>query len=132
MDADRLTPRSQSVNALKIWMLGCTMMIIAALSEYGIILFIRGRLRHHLKCLFALKCKNKRADILKDKNENGETRNQNIIMQESFVQDVARNEYNKKYNEINESLRKLDYISLIIFPIMYFTFIIVYFLNFRQ
>lgn len=132
MEADRLTPRSQGVNALKVWMLGCTMMIIAALSEYGIILFMKGRLHHHLKCLFALKCQNKRVATLKDKNENEETRNQNIILQEFFVQEVARNGYNKKSNEINESLRKLDYISLIIFPIMYCTFIIVYFLNFRQ
>ena len=132
MDADRLTPRSQSVNALKIWMLGCTMMIIAALSEYGIILFMKGRLHHHLKTIFALKCKHKRVDILKDKNENGETLNQNIIMQEFSVQEVARNGVNKKSNDINESLIKLDYISLIIFPIIYFTFIFVYFLNFRQ
>ena len=84
MEADRLTPRSQSVNALKIWMLGCTMMIIAALSEYGIILFGKGRLYHHLKCLFGLKCKNKRVNTLKDKNENGQTCNQNIIMKEFF------------------------------------------------
>ena len=132
MDADRLTPRSQSVNALKIWMLGCTMMIIAALSEYGIILFMKGRLHHHLKCVFALKCKNKRVDIIKDKNENGEAHNQNIIMQEFSVQEVARKGYNKKSNEINESMRKLDYISLIIFPIIYLIFIIVYFLNFKQ
>ena len=95
------------------------MMIIAALSEYGIILFMKGRLHHHLMGIFPFQCKTKRVDTLKDKNDNGETRNQNIIMQEFFVQEVARNGYNQKSNEMNENLRKLDYISLIIFPIMY-------------
>ena len=140
MEADRLTPRSQGVNALKIWMLGCTMMIIAALSEYGIILFMKCKSQHNLKFLSSVTCVNKTKDDIKESSKNDEKCYQNIVMLEEkdsfnktkhlFVQEIEKRRLINKTNRIDETLRKLDFISLILFPIVFVIFIIIYWLSF--
>ena len=45
MDALSSAPMSNGANAINIWMLGCVVMVFAALCEYGVILFIKSRQR---------------------------------------------------------------------------------------
>ena len=139
MEVDRSSPRSKGVHGIKIWMLGCTVMIIAALSEYGIILFLKCRKQHRMTV--ARICNNSaKKSIGSSKNKMEEDfinrSYPKIIMvgqgesldkpKRLFVSEVpgkiASNTF--KGNDLN--LRRIDFISLTIFPITFIIFIIFY------
>ena len=139
MEVDRTSPRSKGVNGIKIWMLGCTVMIIAALSEYGIILFLKCQQQHNMTV--ARLCNNstkKCRGISKDKMEDDFTNKSNlkIIMvgqaesldntRDLFVGNFPERISSNTFKKNDSKLRKLDFISLILFPITFVIFIIFY------
>ena len=139
MEVDRSTPRSQGVNGLKIWMLGCTMMIIAALCEYGIILFMKFRSQYQPNCYLSMCGKETKTDV-KENVEHDKIQYENMMLEKSlkfdetkkglFKQEITKKSCQNKLQWTDKGLRRLDFISLIVFPIVFSTFIVLYWFSF--
>jgi hypothetical protein len=139
MEVDRSTPRSKGVNGIKIWMLGCTVMIIAALSEYGIILFLKCRNQHTMTVpRLCNKATQKSKGSPKHQKEDDFIHRPypKIIMvgQEElldktrrlFVSEGPEKIAGNTFKRNDLKLRRLDFISLILFPMTFGIFIIFY------
>ena len=135
LDASHEAPESQGVNSIEIWIISCVLMVFAALSEYGLLLFIKFR---------------KSAPIQKDshkpgiqngfRDDNGGKNNFNInTMGHSKGQRSAvfplcdEKDRNTSHHATTSDLdttllilRKIDYICLYLFPITFSLFVIIY------
>ena len=107
-------PDTSGVSAVGIWMIACIIMVVGALTEYGIILYITMR-----------KTCSKTPDN-QSLNSIGFTNDNN-----NFAQD--QNQYhNRKEISCRALLRKIDFVSLVTFPILFLSFVMVYFIVFLK
>ena len=140
MDKGSSIPRAKHCNGIQIWMLGCTMMVIAALAEYGIILFIKFIAENHTK--MENKNKNGVKPKLKDDNEhmypkqhnaNNNTDVDSEILAKSrclFARDKKENGDNPEFINNVSDYRIIDFVSLIVFPIAFLIFVMGYCVSF--
>ena len=129
----------KGINAIEMWMLFCVVMVFAALTEYSLILmikFMKGipmQYLNHLKLDSnyvihnenALKNKNTmKKDTLVDGVQHSQTFDITKKKNGFIAEDITN-----ASNEIKSTilfLRKLDLLSLLIFPIIFFLFISIY------
>ena len=101
-------PQTSGISAIGIWMIACIIMVFGTLTEYGIILYIM---------------------ITKPSYEtliNQSTNSVGII--EAFTnasQDQIQHHLSKESSRL-ALLKKIDRISSIMFPMVFFSFIILY------
>ena len=107
IDVESSAPESHGLDAIEIWMIACNLMIFAALSEYGLVLFI----------MF------KKTKVIGKKNKKRRQCNR-----------VGGNSVDGGKNNVDEGSvteRKIDLISLILFPIAFSIFISIYCLTYK-
>ena len=140
MDVGSSTPRAKRINGIQSWMLGCIVMVIAALAEYGIILLIKFLDENNLKIWE--NCKNIEKTKSKDANEDvyRKQQNKNDVTVDSgdtlahhrlwFMREKNANVASLEDKASTPNFRKIDSISLIVFPIAFFVFIMAYWFSF--
>lgn len=123
-------------------MLGCHGMMIAALSEYGIILSIKFKNDGNMKV--GRRYKKEENGSSKDAKEKGNTKQHITKVMDCGIKETltrTQNEFISKEDEAGENLevkenisnpRRLDCISLILFPVAFLIFIVVYWFSFRN
>ena len=105
MEVTSATPRTKGVNGIQSWMLGCTVMVIAALSEYGVILFIK-----FMK--IGIKHNGENQKMFENVGQRHNKQHNTNITEENFLR-----------------LRSIDLFSLIAFPIAFSIFTLAYFFS---
>ena len=135
IDINATSPKSERVNAVTIWILYCILNVFLALSEYGLILFIkfqRGRSLSKSTCLNHQSQKIK-LDVRPKGSKSG------------YVDNLSRNELknNGTDNGLDRSviqtsndatnrcgqcvdLTKIDIVSMVVFPTSFLVFNVVY------
>ena len=103
------SPKARRVNAIEVWLLSCCSMVFAGLCELGIILLIKLQKGIPLEKL-------KHLENLYDHN-----RSQNINQTDGM-----------SLNATLLTLKKIDCISLVLFPTVFGIFTYVYFALFLQ
>ena len=134
---------SASLNAVGIWMVSCIVMVFSALSEYGFLLYIM---------TYQLRTKNNSQDRLKDSKNNrifasmgtihsqnrrekgGLSENKESRQTEGDLSDQNHADNPSIPNEIKlqNKMRKIDSASLFLFPLVFFSFIVVYLVVFLK
>ena len=130
-------PNTNGVNAVGVWMISCIVMVFSALSEYGLLLYIM---------TYQRKTKNNDKEILNSSNKN------RIFVPMATISSLNRNEKdlvsenkesNQKQDDLNDqnhadnppmatetklknTMGKIDSISIFLFPLVFFSFIVVY------
>ena len=136
-------PNTNGVNAVGVWMVGCIIMVFSALTEYGILLYI---MTYKLKlqgnncvCLndgnddrifvpmstISSKNRNKRGTVFMTKE---------MIQKNNGVTDQKRFKTASIANAMKQEnmMRKIDSVSLFLFPLVFFCFSVVYLVVFLK
>ena len=133
MDINSTAPKSEGTNAIEIWILYCILMVFSALMEYGLILWIKF---YGYKKIVANCPPNENEHFCKCKilhstdhvGGNDWTRNE--------VGDILNNEMSNSTNNVRTTpierfdVKTIDKVSIIIFPISFIVFNIVYWVTF--
>ena len=100
-------PNITGVSAIGIWMLACIIMVFGALVEYGGILYLSTR---------------------KETNSNSTNRTEKSVGSRENKIEVEEVTRHQKNHEMNREIfvEKVDSVSLVMFPIIFFVFISVY------
>ena len=136
MDAQRAAPTSEGVNAIGIWMLTCVTMVFAALSEYGMILFIKfwygtaianngfGRnvSEENKRKLFITK--SSAIGIFEVKGVNSAQRGDSNVCEND--DECTSKKATTKFEFKHVDPKMIDSISLIVFPITFAVFVVSY------
>ena len=136
------SPTAKGVNALELWMLGCLIMVFAALCEYGVLLFMK---RRAVRCRLQGNPQKQRRyleDHIKADGTIFSTTDLDITARVNKVypkerkthgasQQVARNSTDDM-RDLSLKMLHLDFISLIVFPILFVVFIGIYSLWFSK
>lgn len=136
-------PNTNGVNGVEVWMVICIVMVFGALSEYGLLLYMMA---------YQLKTKNKHKDRLNDSKTNrifvsmstirsqnrnekdvGSANKESIQKQDDLsYQNHADNPATATEIKLNDTMKKIDSISLFLFPLVFLSFIILYLLVFLK
>ena len=137
MDVSSTSPVSKQLNSCEIWMLSCTLMVVSALCEFGIILIIRFKkftpsLTNDVISDSTKKMGNNDSNTgiksggsaISEKSKHSPLTN-NFIS--NHTQDHQPDNVGKQSLDDTHFFRmRIDYISLLIFPITFFIFVISY------
>ena len=128
-------PRTSRINAMGIWIIACILMVCGALTEYAVILYIVSKKHRISQKINAEKryCNGKDQDnnsksipiavkAIENKLFDGECSKENKI-------DVSNDKQRLERNDVKPDIttKKLDDMSLFIFPVIYSILIVVYF-----
>ena len=97
---------------MEIWIIICIIMIFASLCEYALILVVKFKKPSLI------------GDIQKMKNA---WQNKDNTLKQSKV--AIEDQQNRNLNEANRIERKIDRISLMLFPLVFFVFVLIFFMN---
>ena len=134
-------PNTSEVNAIKIWMIACTLMVCGSLIEYGVILcimFNKRSLRKILNYTAKNRCHCKHEGNCSKRSIRIPGRNDNerlfVVSQNTTDCKTESNVNNKKEEEELNShdltyditLEMVDAVSLFMFPTVFLLFFVVY------
>ena len=137
-------PKASGTNAIEIWMIACMLMVCGSILEYGVILFIMLKKESFSTTVKVNNSICKHDDkIFKvihstDKRINNEGNNAALhnLAEHGKGNAFSRNDQNHNFDNKTERhdimLRKVDNASLIVFPIIFLLFIILYFSLFQK
>ena len=132
IDVNLTSPMAKGVNALEIWMLCCMLMVFAALSEYGLILLIKfikniplEKINHRLKSASVIT--NYGLDLNLHNSNRNDTDDGNNPSAHEEDGDVNVEQDTRNLNGVLLVLQKVDFVSMIIFPIVFFLFLFLYY-----
>ena len=135
LDVSRSAPESQGVDAIEIWMLLCICMVFAALFEYGMILFVKFR-------KFEKNQKDSQTNGIQGAHANDDGRSINFNVNRVGHSDGASRAASAQEDEkcggpihvtgsnLDPTVllcRKIDSISLFLFPVTFSFFLAIYF-----
>ena len=137
MDVSHYSPISKRLNSCEIWMLSCTLMVVCALAEFGIILVIRFRRltqssRNNPKLETPTKHGKDTGNISDQYNDlqpasglrNSTQRNNFLFHKNAVNHPEKRSE--QGIDDTHFLRTKIDHASLVLFPITFFIFIFIY------
>ena len=143
-----LAPTAKGVNALEIWMLWCLIMVFAALCEYGMILLIKRRsiaARHHEKQQRERTCSeehltNMDGTIFDNTTPSNAGKNNRRLFvvcpnegkAQGTAQQVAHLCSTDDTTNLSLKLLKIDSAALVIFPIVFAVFVVIYCIIFTK
>ena len=113
-----MAPKSPGMDAMEIWIIVCIIMIFASLCEYALILVVKFKKPSLI------------GDIQKMKNagQNYSIQNKDNMLKQSKVSIEDQQKRNVNVAILIE--RKIDRISLMLFPLVFLVFVFVFFMKY--
>ena len=137
IDVQKSAPVVEGACALELWMLGCVIMVFAALGEYGLILFLTFRRGTQFASKYGRVNDSKgieNDDSWKSTDTNIFTRRAKVGHTRGFENHskTTSRSMSTKYDTLAHELKLIDSVSLIIFPVVFGVFVIGYWFCFKQ
>ena len=113
-----MAPKSPGMDAMEIWIIVCIIMIFASLCEYALILVVKFKKPSLI------------GDIQKMENagQNYSIQNKDNMSKQSKV--AFEDQQKRNLNGANMIERKIDRVSLMLFPVVFFVFIFIFFMKY--
>ena len=123
-------------------MLGCVVMVFAALCEYGVLLFMKCRLRIPIPKIGRITERSKHFGNPTNLNSS-KTNGSGNVNEESVVNAQIHDAWETDCKGVDRAsavelevkdmeLKRIDYISFVVFPIVFLVFIIAYLVCFKR
>ena len=139
-------PAAEDITAMELWMLSCMMMVFAALCEYGVILFMTQRAMPYKRIQQQKEGKpccaehSKAIGTVSSNSNSGHSGllNQRLSCvhpqecQKDCTTQQATDTAIEELDKLSMKLLKIDHGALIVFPIVFALFIIIYCVVFVQ
>ena len=142
MNAKNSAPTSNGANAIDIWMLGCVIMVFAALCAYGMLLYMKRRPRISIPKISHTARQSKHLENPTNISSR-KICNSGKVNEENVGNAQILDAWDTDYKGVDHAsavemivkdmdVKRIDYISFVLFPIVFLVFIIAYLVCFKR